>query len=341
MPSTNDFNPHPYFRGGHAQTLAGAFLPWPYETYRAIQHSLPLDDGDTLILHEDKPAELEADAPAVLLVHGLGGCHRSAYMRRLAQKLRDRGAWVWRLDLRGCGAGADLARSGTHCGRWNDVRKAIEFVSESIHEHSLHLVGFSLGGSHSLHVAADQGSTRIGNLSSLLAVCPPVDLRAVEKRLNEPTGRPYDRHFLKTMWREFCERAKRFHDAPWIEVARVPRRVREFDEQVTAPLAGYRDADDYYTRTSVGPRLGEIRIPTRIITAADDPIVPAEPLVYHARATRVEVQVTKHGGHLGFVGRRGADPDRRWIDWRVIEWVLKQKAQRFTKAVEPEAVAAA
>lgn len=336
---TSDFQPHPYLRGGHAQTLAGVYLPWPYEAYCAQQHSMPLDDGDTLVLHEDRPAELAAGAPSVLLVHGLGGCHRSAYMRRISQKLRDRGAWVWRLDLRGCGAGEQLARSGTHCGRWGDVRQAVEFVSRAIGDHPLHLVGFSLGGSHSLHVAADQGNTRIGNLASLLAVSPPVDLRAVEVRLNQPTGRPYDRHFLKTMWREFCQRAKRFHDAPWVELARAPRRLREFDDQVTAPLAGYRDAEDYYTRTSVGPRLSEIRIPTRVITAADDPIVPAEPLVCFARATRVEVQVTKNGGHLGFVGRRGQDPDRRWIDWRVIDWVLKQKTQRVAAPIAPKLLA--
>jgi predicted alpha/beta-fold hydrolase len=155
----------------------------------------------------------------------------------------------------------------------------------------------------------------------------------VEARLNEPTGRPYDRHFLRATWREFCQRAKRFRDAPWVQLSRVPRRLREFDEHVTAPLAGYRNADDYYTRTSVGPRLGEIKIPARVITAADDPIVPAAPLVHFARATRVEVQVTKHGGHLGFIGRRGADPDRRWIDWRVIDWVLAQKAQRVCETV--------
>jgi predicted alpha/beta-fold hydrolase len=336
---TYDFQPHPYLRGGHAQTLAGVYLPWPYEAYRAEQHRLPLQDGDTLVLHEDHPTELAPSAPAVLLVHGLGGCHRSAYMRRIAQKLRDRGAWVWRLDLRGCGAGEPLARSGTHCGRWNDVRHAIEFVSKTTGDRPLHVVGFSLGGSHALHVAADQGDARLGNLSSLLAVCPPIDLRAVEKRLNERTGRPYDRHFLKSIWREFRQRSKRFHDAPRVQLTRTPRRLREFDDQVTAPLAGYRDADDYYTRTSVGPRLSEIRLPTRVITAADDPIVPAEPLVYFARATRVEVQVTEHGGHLGFVGRRNGDPDRRWIDWRVIDWVLQQKAfgrdgQSFSRDAE-------
>ena len=95
---------------------------------------------------------------------------------------------------------------------------------------------------------------------------------------------------------------------------------------ITAPLAGYASADDYYTRTSPAPRLADIRVPTTIVAAADDPVIPIEPYGQLVASSAVEVFVTKYGGHLGFVGRRGPDPDRRWMDWRVVEWVLSAGA---------------
>ncbi len=101
-----------------------------------------------------------------------------------------------------------------------------------------------------------------------------------------------------------------------------PRRLREFDERYTVPLGGYRSADDYYQQTSVLKRLRCIELPTRIIAAANDPIVPIEPLLTAELGSQSHLLATGCGGHLGFVGRRGDDPDRYWLDWRVIEWVL-------------------
>jgi predicted alpha/beta-fold hydrolase len=107
-----------------------------------------------------------------------------------------------------------------------------------------------------------------------------------------------------------------------IDWSRPPRRLREYDELITAPLAGYASVDEYYSRTSPGPRLAEIRVPTTILAAADDPVVPSEPLEQVRRSEAVEVHIARHGGHLGFVGRHGDDPDRRWMDWRVVDWVM-------------------
>jgi predicted alpha/beta-fold hydrolase len=100
-----------------------------------------------------------------------------------------------------------------------------------------------------------------------------------------------------------------------------PRRLREFDERITAPLGGYRDASDYYRRTSVGPRLSAIELNTLIVASADDPIIPIAPLQGAKVGPRTEVVVTSRGGHLGYVGKLKGDPDRRWIDWRILEWL--------------------
>src|SRR3954470_15428841 len=114
------FRPHPLLRNGHLQTVAAIYLPRRHAPYRAKVHYVPADDlpgdegGDLLALHEDCPAEWQPDRPVVLLVHGLAGCFSSAYMCRMADRLTRRGYCVFRMDMRGCGAGQGLAKLPTH-----------------------------------------------------------------------------------------------------------------------------------------------------------------------------------------------------------------------------------
>src|SRR5262245_2006666 len=119
--SFKSFRPNPLFVGGHAQTLAGAYLPWPHLPYQAVRHSVSLEDSDQLVLHDDRPAAWRDGDATCVLIHGLAGCFESGYMRRIAAKLNGRGVRVFRMDMRGCGAGEDLARGTTHCGRWADA----------------------------------------------------------------------------------------------------------------------------------------------------------------------------------------------------------------------------
>ena len=101
-----------------------------------------------------------------------------------------------------------------------------------------------------------------------------------------------------------------------------PRTLWEFDDQFTAAVCGFGGADNYYRVASSGPFIPRIRIPTLILASRDDPMIPVQPLEQISPPAAVEVHFTRHGGHLGFVGRAGVDPDRRWMDWRVVDWVL-------------------
>lgn len=317
------FEPHPLVRGGHAQTLAGVYLPGPSEADPAPLHRVTLEDGDQIAVHDNCPALWREGDGVCLAVHGLAGSHRSGYMRRLADKLTARGVRVMRMDMRGCGAGERLARLPTHTGRWGDVAAALAYVAQQAPRSPTVLVGYSLGGTIALNLAVELGAARCGNLVAVMVVCPPVDLHAVKRRFDAPGGRPYDLYFVEQLWGKTLRRAAERPDAPQFARARRPRRVREYDELVTAPLGGYASADAYYSATSPGPRLTEIRVPTRIVAAADDPVVPTEPLTRYRTSDSVEVVVTRHGGHLGYFARGGIDPDRRWIDWRVVDWVLE------------------
>ncbi len=324
------FHPHPLIPGGHVQTLAGLYLPGPPTPYTAVRHIIDLPDGDQLVVHDDVPCRWRDGAGTCLLVHGLGGSHQSGYMQRIAAKLADRGVRAFRLDLRGFGESRYLAIRPTHCGRWADAAAALEFVARQAPHSPTALVGFSLGGAISLNLAAELGSGTSGNLAGVVAVCPPIDLHSVKRHFATPGGRLYDRQFASLLWRQTLRRQRHRPDMPPVHAASPPRRLRDFDGLVTAPRSGFASVDDYYTQASPGPRLIDIRIPTLILAAADDPIVPGEPLTESAHSDAVQVVLTRHGGHLGYIGRARTDPDHRWMDWRVVAWVRHATAPDYT-----------
>jgi predicted alpha/beta-fold hydrolase len=225
------------------------------------------------------------------------------------------------MDMRGCGAGEDVARRPTHCGRHGDVAKAVEFIADRHPQAPLLTVGFSMGGTLALNMLADAGHTRIGNLERTLAVCPPLDLFAVQKQLETRLGRGYDRFFVKSLWTQVKKRWLRFPDMKPETPPPLPRKLEEINEWVIAPSGGFKNASDYYTRTQPGPRLAEVKQPAMIIAAKDDPIVPTAPLLHYRLSDSTEAHVVGGGGHLGFIAARNGDPDIRWLDWRIIDWI--------------------
>jgi predicted alpha/beta-fold hydrolase len=321
------FRPHPLLRNGHLQTVAAVYLRRKHAPYGAKIHHNPVDDappeqgGDRIALHEDCPPGWTPDKPVVLMVHGLAGCYRSAYMCRMTDRLTERGYCVFRMDMRGCGAGEGIAKLPTHCGRSGDVEAAVRFIGTLYPAAPVFAVGFSLGGCLTLNMLAEAGETPIANLKRSLAICPPVDLFAVERRFDSPGGRPYDKFFVVKLWKQITDRWRRFPDIAPAVIPRQPRRLRQIDELVIAPSAGFSSAHDYYTNTQPGPKLHRVSQPVLIIAAEDDPIVPTAALFEYDHGGGVQTAVVPWGGHLGFIARANGDPDKRWLDWRIIEWI--------------------
>jgi predicted alpha/beta-fold hydrolase len=316
------FRPHPLLLGGHVQTVAGVFLPGPSHRYRARRHCVALSDGDQIVLHDDCPPDWRAGDRVALLIHGLAGCHESRYMQRIADKLAWRGVRPFRMDLRGCGAGVGLSRLPYHSGRSDDAAAAIHALAQIAPDSPVTLVGFSLGGNITLKLAGELADRPCGNLDSTMAVCPPVDLAACSRHIRKRSNRLYDRYFVNLLIRQVEERRRHVPQAPTSRFARLPRSLWEFDNGFTAIVWGFGTADNYYAQASSLPLLSEIRLPTLILSAHDDPMIPPQVLQNASLPPSVRLHMTDCGGHLGFVGRRGPDADRRWMDWRVVDWVL-------------------
>lgn len=318
------FRPHPFVRGGHLQTIVGCYLPCHVDLRGTRQHYVGLPDGDAIALHDDGPHNADSVA---LLVHGLGGCAQSGYMLRCSAKLRARGVRVFRMDLRGCGAGLALARQTLHAGRSEDAAAAFGYVSDQCPGAAVHLVGFSMGANIILKLVGELGEGAPPHLASVVAVSPPIDLVACSRSIQRGFGRFYDRRFVRSLVRQVCRRSEIVADAVTRPLDPRPRRLLDFDRQFTAPLSGFADVNDYYTRASSGPLLANITRPTLIIAAASDPIVPIEPFERASYSATTQLVVTPCGGHLGFVGASGDDLDRRWLDWRVVEWVCGARSR--------------
>jgi predicted alpha/beta-fold hydrolase len=315
------FRVHPVLRTPLLQTAVAPYLPYRRAPYTAKQHIVRLVDGDQLVLHDDVPPTWQIGGPVVLLVHGLGGSYQSGYVARAAEKLQALGVRAIRMDLRGCGAGYTLARRPIHAGRSDDVAAALSCVRKLCPASQIVVVGYSMGGNLVLKMAGEFGEQVPYQLDSVLAIAPPIDLQACSRNLRRGLNRIYDSHYV---WR--CVRAaeQRRRLVPGVlhrELSPRPRTLREFDEVFTAPLAGFESADEYYDASSAMHVMREIRVPTLIITSVDDPIVPADSFERLSYPDCVHLRLMSAGGHMGFFGRPGSDPDRRWMDWRVVDWV--------------------
>ena len=341
-----DFRPAWWLPGGHAQTLSAAFWKGPQPPEQGIARQIALPDGDALVALDDRPPQWKAGDPAILMMHGLSGCARNPFLVRVAAKLVQRGVRVFRLNLRSCGAGAGLARMPYHAGRSGDLKAAVSAVIELCREPAaertptsvppgprgpgygttgsspLTLFGMSLSGNLLLKYLGEEGPNVPEAVKRAIAINPPIDLARSIRTLERPLNRAYDRHFVQALIGHVRQQSTLRPDFAALPDP-LPRTLFDFDDRFTATHGGYPDALAYYQHASSQSRIPHITVPTLILTAQDDPLVPVA--MFHEQRVHwpesVQLAITRGGGHLGYVGSSHGDPDTRWLDWRVVEFV--------------------
>jgi hypothetical protein len=300
--------------------IVAMFWPGRAESYPSTHRSVDLPDGDKLVAVISTPPGWQADDRTVLMVHGLCGCYGSPYMSRIAGKLYRRGLRVVRLNLRGCGSGAGLARHPYHSGRSEDVRHVLQCLARDDASSPVTLVGFSLGGNIALKLAGEDADSPTAGMDSLIAVAAPIDLVACSILIERPSNRLYEQYFVRRLLAHARETARFFPDLP---PAAFPRRLslRGFDDCYTAPRSGFRGVLDYYTRASAAPLVPSIAVPTLLLSSRDDPFIDARPYEQLRRPRHIELCMTDRGGHLGFLGFTARRGDFRWMDECLIDWI--------------------
>lgn len=309
--------------GGHAQTLSAAFWKGHNVREAGVVRQVTLPDGDSLIALDDCPGQWQTGDPVLVMMHGLGGSAQNSLLVRVAGKLNQRGVRVFRLNLRGCGAGAGLARLPYNAGRSGDLKAAVLAIIKCCGPSSpLTLFGMSLSANLLLKYLGEEGDQIPASVVKAMAVNPPFDLARSVATLERTLNKPYDRHFVGALIEQIQAQIQLRPDFAALPQP-LPRTLYEFDDRYTAPHGGFADAASYYRQSSALTRIPLIRVPTVILTSADDPMVPVEMFHEHGRdwSDPVQLAITSGGGHLGYVGSGHGDPDSRWLDWRIVEFV--------------------
>jgi predicted alpha/beta-fold hydrolase len=272
------------------------------DAYPAERVEFPMldDTGDTLVATFNRPAEPVGDdirRPLVMLIHGLTGSEDSTYMRASARHLLDRGHPVLRLNLRGVGPSRERCRFQYHAGRTEDLRAVIGRMDGRLAANGIVIVGYSLGANMLLKYLGEQG--RRAPLLGAVSISAPIDLKATQLRFMQRRNRRYHDHLLARM-KEGILSTSGLERADLDTIS----SVYEFDDRLVAPRNGFTGADDYYGRCSAKNFLTEIRVPTLIIHARNDPWIPVDPYLTFdwTFSPRLTPLLPRGGGHVGFHG---------------------------------------
>lgn len=324
------FRPHRLLKNNHAQTI----LAYLYPRRRKLNSEFKNDEerlfevapGARLLAHcRWQRGEKRWKSPTLILVHGLEGSSNSIYMLGTASAAFANGFNVLRLNLRSCGETEHLTTTLYHSGMSEDLRFVIEQLIEKDRLEQIFLAGFSLGGNMSLKLAGEWGANPPLEVRGIVAVSPPIDLAACADAIRLRSNWIYNRRFLKNLANRMRRVQKLYPELYQTEGIEQIRSIRDFDARFTAHYGGFKDVDDYYTRSSSLKLIEEIRVPTLIIHARDDPFVPFSAFnqISQAANTLVILLAPENGGHVGFIAdSQTSDKNRFWAENRIIEFCL-------------------
>lgn len=315
------FLPPWWAAGTHGQTVAGHLLRRVHCRVQGARERLETPDGDFVVLEwfdgasqpRSHPASSPhaapaaaaptAAAPLVLLLHGLEGSSRSGYMVALAQALAGVGCSAVALNFRGCSGEPNRRPRAYHAGETGDLAFVLELLARRFPGRALGVVGFSLGGNVVLRWLGEQGGAAAATVRAAAAVSVPYDLARGATYAMTGAGRPYALRLLRELRAKARTMAGLVAGRVDLERALRARTFRDFDEAFTAPLHGFRDADDYYARSSSAPWLERVALPTLAIHAHDDPFLPPDALPVAALRANpaITLALSDRGGHVGFV----------------------------------------
>jgi len=319
------FRVHRVFRSGHAQTL-GAYA-WPRRgrlkpTVANDEERLFQVASEVQVLANCRWQKDRQDHPTMVVWHGMEGSTSSVYMWSFADKAYRAGFNVVRVNYRNCGGTEHLTPTLYHGGLSDDLRIVLEELITTDGLNRLYAIGFSLGGNMVLKLAGEYGENAPPEIVAMCAVSPSVDLQASTTLILHRSNWLYHKNFVRSLKQRLRLKHRLFPERYDISNLDQVKTIRDFDERFTSMANGFADANDYYYRSSSVRVIDQIRIPTLIIHAVDDPFIPFEPM---RQATFREnpyllLIATERGGHVAFISDSNKDEDRFWAENRTLEF---------------------
>lgn len=309
--------------GGHAQTI------WPALQGRADYLVAPLYRRERWATPDDDFVDVDwldapATAPLLVLFHGLEGSSTSHYALALAVWAKKQGWGLVVPHFRGCSGEINRAPRAYHSGDFAEIDWILARL-RARHTGTLYAVGVSLGGNALLRWAQEAGSLATRVVQAVASISAPVDLMASGLAIGRGLSRQvYTRLFLKTMKPKALQKLAQFPGLFDAQALHAARDLYEFDNVFTAPLHGFKNTHDYWTRASAKPRLADVRLSALVVNALNDPFVPASSLPRPGEVgSCVTLWQPAQGGHVGFSA--GPPPGHlQTLPQTVGDWFLAQ-----------------
>jgi predicted alpha/beta-fold hydrolase len=307
----------------HAQTIIPAlFARLPAVDYRRERWTTP--DGDFIELDwiaypEGSAAAPPPDAPLFVLFHGLEGSSDSHYARVLMATARGFGWHGVVPHFRSCSGPLNLAPRFYHLADSEEVDWVLRRLRDG-HRGPIVVAGVSLGGNVLLHWLGERG-TDAAFIAAAAAISTPLDVHAGGRALSQGFALVYTLSFLKTLKKKALQKLEQYPGLFDRDAMLASRTMYDYDNVVTAPLHGFRNTDDYWTRATTRPLLPDVVVPTLVLNARNDPFLPSTALPTRAEVSpAIELDQPEAGGHVGFM--TGPFPGRMdWLPRRVFSFL--------------------
>ena len=302
-------------------TIAAAYWPRRFTLPKAEQRLFRVAEDSQLLGQCHWQQAKRLDVPVIAIVHGLEGSSDSDYVLGIAEKAYHRGFHVVRLNQRNCGGTEKLTPTLYNSAMSADYRAVLEELAKNGGLTQIFFVGYSMGGNLVTKMAGEYGHAVPRALRGVCTVCPAIDLAASADALEKRENYFYQRWFVKGLMARYARKVKLFPKIYSLRGFGKICTVREFDDSITAPCFGYRDAEEYYEAAGARKVVARLRVPMLMITAQDDPFVPYESFLAALVEENPAIQFVapKHGGHCGFISRYGG-AERFWAEARVIDF---------------------
>jgi predicted alpha/beta-fold hydrolase len=319
------FNPVGLFKNGHFQTIYNALFYKPIDLENVKKLEIKIDEKNTIICDYNKSINNSTNT-LVILVHGLEGSSQSNYIISTAQKLIKKGFSVLRMNIRNCGGTSHLSETLYNAGLSDDVKKIIDYFIDKYDYKNIFACGFSLGANTVLKMAGEYSSNYPKELKGVVAISPPLDLSESSEAIVLPRNMIYDDHYRKRLIKTYKNKKKFYPDNIDVGILKKIKNLKDFDDYITGPSFGYKNAEEYYRLNSSLKFLPDVNVSTLIIQSKDDPIIPFNSTIkaINLNNENIHFLITEYGGHVGFINSFSAsknDIDRRWAENRVVEFV--------------------
>jgi len=317
----NSFKPAWGLKNQHFQTLYSTFFKKIPPLNITIE-KFELDDGDFVECYWHKLKKSEETTPIVVLFHGLAGSYNSPYIQGVMQKLYQHGFNSVLMHFRGCSGKPNRLARSYHSGETNDAKAYLSHLKEEFPHAKLFGVGYSIGANMLLKLLGEMKEN--SPLEKAIAISAPMQLDVCANKIDTGFSKFYQAYLLKSLNKTLEDKYDQHDMKSLIGIEKKDvknlKTFWEFDDVYTAPINGFKTAQNYYKQCSSKQFLKDIKTPTLIIHAKDDPFMTTEVLPNKNEISpSIELEVSSHGGHVGFIGGSIFNPNY-WLEEKIVDF---------------------